>query len=62
MKLVRFNDGAPGLLTDHGVIDVSQVVGPEEIGDERGALAAIIRRLDDLRSDLLQINGDHTDR
>ena len=55
MKLVRFNDGAPGLLTDHGVIDVSQVVGPEEIGDERGALAAIIRRLDDLRSDLLQI-------
>jgi len=56
MKLVLFNDGRPGLLTDGGVIDVGQVVGPAGGGQE--AMESIITRMDDLRAELSRLEND----
>ena len=60
MKLVLFNDGRPGLLTDGGVIDVSQVVSPTGALGGQESMKAIITRMDDLRSELshLEKEGD----
>jgi len=60
MKLVLFNDGRPGLLTDRGVIDVSQVVGQTGARVGQEAMEAVITRWDDIRADLssLEEEGD----
>ncbi len=45
MKLVVFNEGRPGILTERGVVDVSKLVLP--FGGQDG-MRAIIERFDDL--------------
>ena len=60
MKLVLFNDGRPGLLTDGGVIDVSEVVRSTGARGGQEVMEAIITNMDDLRSELsrLEKEGD----
>jgi 2-keto-4-pentenoate hydratase/2-oxohepta-3-ene-1,7-dioic acid hydratase in catechol pathway len=52
MKLVVFNEGRPGLLTDRGIIDVSKVVLP--LGGHDG-MRAIIERFDELQPRLREL-------
>lgn len=49
MKLVVFNEGRPGLLTDRGVVDVSKLVPP--LGGQDG-MRALIERYDELKPEL----------
>jgi len=58
VKLILFNDGRPGLLTDGGVIDASQVVGPSGARGGQEAMVAIITKLDDLRLELLRLEKE----
>ena len=61
MKLVVFNEGRPGVLTDRGVVDITDVVRP--LGVATGghdAISAIIERFQELRPELnrLAIEGN----
>jgi 2-keto-4-pentenoate hydratase/2-oxohepta-3-ene-1,7-dioic acid hydratase in catechol pathway len=49
MKLVVFNEGRPGILTDRGVVDVQKLVAP--VGGHDG-MRAIIERFEELRPQL----------
>ena len=44
MKLVVFNEGRPGLLTERGLVDVSKLVAP--LGRRSGSLARITHCLE----------------
>jgi 2-keto-4-pentenoate hydratase/2-oxohepta-3-ene-1,7-dioic acid hydratase in catechol pathway len=55
MKLVVFNEGRPGVLTDRGVVDVSKAVLP--FGGQDG-MRAIIERFDELQPVLAALAAD----
>ena len=58
MKLIQFNSGRPGLLTDGGVIDVSQVVRPTGARGGQEAMEAIITNMDALRFELSRLENE----
>src|SRR5438874_2754191 len=55
MKFVVFNEGRPGVLTDSGVVDVSDLV--RQLGHSAGqdAMRALIENYDKLRPDLMRL-------
>ena len=55
MKLVVFNEGRPGVLTDQGVVDVSKCVLP--FGGQDG-MRAIIERFEELEPQLNALARD----
>ncbi len=55
MRLVVFNEGRPGVLTDRGVVDVSSVVVP--FGGQDG-MRAIIQRFDEVQPALARLAAD----
>src|SRR4051812_31252974 len=55
MKLVVFNEGRPGLLTERGIVDVSKLVLP--LGGHDG-MRAIIERFDELEPRLTALTGE----
>lgn len=55
IKLVIFNEGRPGLLTDRGVVDVSALVRPLGGHD---AMQAIITRYDELKPQLAKLAAE----
>ncbi|MBX7184557.1 MAG: fumarylacetoacetate hydrolase family protein [Vicinamibacteria bacterium] len=55
IRLVVFNEGRPGLLTERGVVDVSGLVRPLGGHD---AMQAIITRYDELKPQLLKLAAD----
>ena len=55
MKFVCFNEGRPGLLTDRGVVDLSDVVRPVGASGGQDAMAAIIANYDSLRQDIARL-------
>jgi 2-keto-4-pentenoate hydratase/2-oxohepta-3-ene-1,7-dioic acid hydratase in catechol pathway len=57
MKLVVFNEGRPGLLTDRGVVDVSALVRP--LGGQDG-MRSLIERYDDLKPELERLAASGT--
>jgi 2-keto-4-pentenoate hydratase/2-oxohepta-3-ene-1,7-dioic acid hydratase in catechol pathway len=60
MKLVVFNEGRPGLLTDRGVVDVTELVRPHGASGGQDAMRSLITHFDELRPDLarLAMEGD----
>jgi 2-keto-4-pentenoate hydratase/2-oxohepta-3-ene-1,7-dioic acid hydratase in catechol pathway len=58
MKLVVFNEGRPGLLTDRGVVDVSGLVRSLGASGGQDAIRALISHFDDLRPDLARLAAD----
>jgi len=52
IKLVIFNEGRPGLLTERGVVDVSALVRPLGGHD---AMVALITRYDELKPELARL-------
>lgn len=55
IKLVIFNEGRPGLLTDRGVVDVSALVRPLGGHD---AMQALITRYEELKPELLRLAAE----
>jgi 2-keto-4-pentenoate hydratase/2-oxohepta-3-ene-1,7-dioic acid hydratase in catechol pathway len=55
MKLVVFNEGRPGLLTDRGVVDVSVLVRPLGASGGQDAVRVLISHFEELRSDLAHL-------
>jgi 2-keto-4-pentenoate hydratase/2-oxohepta-3-ene-1,7-dioic acid hydratase in catechol pathway len=55
MKLVLFDDGRPGVLTDRGVVDVSSVVGA---GSGQTAMESLITNFDSLRPELSRLASE----
>jgi 2-keto-4-pentenoate hydratase/2-oxohepta-3-ene-1,7-dioic acid hydratase in catechol pathway len=49
MKLVVFNEGRPGLLTDRGVVDVTELVRPLGASGGQDAMRSLIEHFDELR-------------
>jgi 2-keto-4-pentenoate hydratase/2-oxohepta-3-ene-1,7-dioic acid hydratase in catechol pathway len=60
MKLVVFNEGRPGLLTDQGVVDASAVVRPLGASAGQDAMRALISYFDELRPELEQLAANGT--
>jgi 2-keto-4-pentenoate hydratase/2-oxohepta-3-ene-1,7-dioic acid hydratase in catechol pathway len=58
MKLILFNNDRPGLLTDRGVVDVSQLVSPTGARGGQEAIETIITQMDDLRSELSRLEKE----
>ena len=52
MKFVVFNEGRPGLLTDKGIIDVTELVRPLGASGGQDAVRSLIEHFDELRPDL----------
>src|SRR5690349_134424 len=57
MKLVVFNEGRPGLLTERGVVDVSKLVAP--LGGQDG-MRSLIERYDELKPELERLAASGT--
>jgi 2-keto-4-pentenoate hydratase/2-oxohepta-3-ene-1,7-dioic acid hydratase in catechol pathway len=55
MKFVVFNEGRPGVLTDAGVVDLSDVVRPLGHSGGQDAMGAIIGNFDELRPDIARM-------
>src|SRR3954447_23000896 len=55
MKLVIFNEGRPGLLTDRGVVDVSAVVRPLGASGGQDAMRALISHFEEVRPELTRL-------
>jgi 2-keto-4-pentenoate hydratase/2-oxohepta-3-ene-1,7-dioic acid hydratase in catechol pathway len=57
MKLVVFNEGRTGLLTDRGIVDVSKLVAP--LGGQDG-MRSLIERYDELKPELERLAASGT--
>lgn len=57
IKLVIFNEGRPGLLTERGVVDLSELVRPVGGHD---AMKALITRFDELKPELARLAAEGT--
>ncbi len=52
MKLVVFNEGRPGLLTDRGIVDITELARPLGASGGQDAVRSLIEHFDELRPDL----------
>ena len=52
MKFVVFNEGRPGLLTDRGIIDITELVRPLGASGGQDAVRSLIEHFEELRPDL----------
>ena len=58
MKLVVFNEGRPGLLTERGVVDVSGLMRP--LGGQDGYAMRLIERYEELKPELERLAAKGT--
>jgi 2-keto-4-pentenoate hydratase/2-oxohepta-3-ene-1,7-dioic acid hydratase in catechol pathway len=55
MRLVVFNEGRPGLLTDRGVVDVTELVRPLGASGGQDAMRSLISHFEELRPELARL-------
>ena len=58
MRLVVFNEGRPGLLTDRGVVDVSELVRPLGASAGQDAMRSLIEHFEELRPELARLAAE----
>lgn len=58
MRLVVFNEGRPGLLTDRGIVDVTELVRPLGASGGQDAMRSLISNFDELRPELARLEAE----
>jgi 2-keto-4-pentenoate hydratase/2-oxohepta-3-ene-1,7-dioic acid hydratase in catechol pathway len=58
MKVAVFNEGRPGLLTEKGIVDVTELIRPLGASGGQDAVRSLISHFDELRPDLARLAQD----